>query len=407
MKKILMTLGLCLAVLHTKEVVIVTDISVEPSSIGNQQIEGQLTRLLNFNYEGNTYLKFEDKVTMAYIDNKAENASSFFSEPTFDLSMDNFEKFDGHLDNYYNNAGQYIDGILGVNKAKIEISKPKEIVICVDDSSSMTKLTSKLSSTISKIISSIDEKDKVGFVSFSSGGKSRISSLTDNKNKYKMFSDFRKTPVLNKSTDGAYLADGLNKTSQLFSSNDSEKIVYLITDGVDERNQEYKAIENLINKNVKIIPISIGDQINTTFLTQISFNSKIFSVDNLQIDDLSSIPNIPIFESLHQIFNNNYFTGKDPEKKMYIISTLLQNSANLSVFRKEFDSHKTVVIDFNKNMKSIGYESSLNGVDIQILVLPSDTLANKSKNIRELFKEYLLGLGAKSVSIKQGTFDLD
>ena len=54
-----------------KEIVLVTDISVKPTKVGVGQIDSQLMQILDFNFQGNTYLKFEDKIVK-----KQENTSS-------------------------------------------------------------------------------------------------------------------------------------------------------------------------------------------------------------------------------------------------------------------------------------------------------------------------------------------
>ena len=391
-----------------KEIVLVTDISVKPTKVGVGQIDSQLMQILDFNFQGNTYLKFEDKITMSYIDNSAENAAAYFPSAIFDLSEDQFDKNDNHLDNYYSMAGEYIDSMVTVPKNKDTISNEgKEIIICMDDSKSMTKLTSSLSNIIKVITTTqVNKKDKIGFISFSSDGKARISNMTQDKTRYSKFYDFRNSNVLKKTKNGAYLADGLNKAKNLFSRSKKEKIIYLITDGVDERKNEISAIKKLKDANIKIVPIAIGSEINMPFLEEISFNGKVANANNLSAKDISSIPKIPILESLHQIINNNFYSEDAKEKKLFILSTLLQNTENMTVFDKSFDQAKVAVIGFKNAMQAIGYESNLDGIDVQILMLPSNIKANKAKNIKSLFIDYLKALGAKSVNIRQGTFDL-
>lgn len=408
--------------LFSKEVLVITDLSVETSKNSSKQILMQLAGILDFSVKNNdkNYLKFGDKVTMTYLDNNAENAGAISSgRPTKDLSQKLFDEDRKYRDKYIIDVFNYIKKVYKSKKPAIKINEPREVVICVDYSSSMTNLVPKLSSTIQQLIEfHVTTHDKIGLVVFGSVDekKPRISPMTTDKHTINEYPFFKSSKILKDSTrkstfkvkDG-YLASGLEASSKLYSNKDNEKIMFLITDGVDQRTLEKNQISKLNSQKVKIIPVAIGADIKSDFLSKISYNNEVLYANSMNNNVSASIPKIPIFESLHQIVSNEYFTNKEKDKKIFFISTLLQNSENFSLFQAGLVGGKIInPEDVYRAYKNLGYNIDLTGVDVQILLLPNGLdRDNVNKNLKDIYNKYFLLSGAKSVKIFSKHFDLD
>lgn len=384
MKKVLLIFTLAVSLLNSKDVVIVTDISVEPSQKGKQQIEGQLERLLNFTYEGDTYLKFEDKVTMAFMDNKAENASTFFSEPTFNLSMDKFERFDDYLDNYYNNAGQYIDGVLGVNKEKIlidlktvpqKVELPQDVLFLVDNSNSMSKFQKQISNSIKSIKESMSPRNNT----IIKGSNTQLNQLLN------------QVPI------------AVNKTQLI-----------LYTDGFDDTKENILKIKE-IQRNYDVKPIYLSEFWDKNYLLKLSSSNSLLNEQQVvksinesfyqttkskEKIDFTKFPNVPIIESLYNLTKQSYLSPGN--KKLYILSTLMQNSQNMSfekIISNEKEPNTEEIYNFYKNLRML---PNLKGHYISVLRVNTGLFKNNNQinTITTFWKEFLLKCGAKSVSIQ-------
>jgi|SaaInlV_200m_DNA_2_1039689.scaffolds.fasta_scaffold00580_23 hypothetical protein len=380
-------------IISAKEIVVITDISVEPTKNGYSIIDSQLMHLLEFNFENNTYLKFGDKVTMAYIDNSAENASAYFPEPTFSLSEDKFEEYDNHLDNYYAMAGEYIDSMLTVPKQKIQVDhsteiidadKLQDIIFAIDGSSSMNSFINDAILSKDNIISSAGLR---GYKTIKSQGN-QLSHL---------LKDIKPTTI--------------------------PKQLILYTDGIDDTDENIKLINKIKKSGYTVYPVvlskkwdemylsKLSSKPNSLYTTQEALNkiknatyqtSK--AVENISF---SSYPNLPIIESINEISKHS-FSSTNTKKDIYIISSMMQNSENMS-----FEKYITEKIDVNVDYfvsfyEDIGMLPNLNGQNINILRINMGLFKNNNqiKIIDKFWKKFFKRCGAANVHISASNFDL-
>lgn len=378
-----------------KEVVVISDLSLNTTKEGTKKTLLELAGILDFSVKNNgkNYLKFGDKVTMAYIDNVSENAGAISSnDAIIDLSRNNFDKNRKYREEYILNVFNYIKKIyksprknvkFNYEKKKIHYTLPQEIIIAVDKSNSMRQFNKKIKNAIDEL------KDKINEHSI------RILE-----------------PSINQLATLITMIPNTTEFRQLV----------LISDGIDDTSENIKLIDKLRNR-YEIKPLILSSKWDEQYLKLLSSNNKTYKDITVLSDNLNgkynkydreietvrfeNYPKVPIIESLTQLTDQYYLSTKS-EKEIFIISSLMQNSSTFSI-EKHLNSLKN--IDAKKIFelyKKRGMLPNFKGHNINIL-RPKMGIYKENSQLNILdnfFRDFLKLCGAKKVTITTGNFKL-
>ncbi len=214
-----------------------------------------------------------------------------------------------------------------------------DIVFAVDVSKSMLaedvapNRIEKAKHLVHSIISEL-ASDRIGIVAYAAQAIPQLPITTDY-SAAKMFLQALNTDML--SSQGTALSSAINLSSSYFdSSNQANKIVFLLTDGEDHQQQIESAIEAAIEKGIKIFTIGIGTETGAPIPIKQEGVIESYKKD-IDGNVVITKRNNQILQSIAQMSQGQYQDGNDTQAVLDFVAQSLDQ-----IDKKEFESQEFV-----------------------------------------------------------------
>lgn len=214
-----------------------------------------------------------------------------------------------------------------------------DIVFAVDVSKSMLaedvapnrieKAKHLVNSIISELVS-----DRIGIVAYAAQAIPQLPITTDY-SAAKMFLQALNTDML--SSQGTALSSAISLSSSYFdSSNQTNKIIFLLTDGEDHQQQIESAVEAAVEKGVKIFTIGIGTETGAPIPIKQGGVIESYKKD-IDGNVVITKRNTQILQSVAQISQGQYQDGNDTQAVLDFVAQSLDQ-----IDKKEFESQEFI-----------------------------------------------------------------